>query len=202
MYQIEGARILLGGRRKGAARVLSLPRVARTVVLLGLDQPAHRHLLGDGRGRPAAVPGRGTLGFSPLAVRRHRRHLPGRGRARPAGQRLRRRPLERHKEVAGGRLRPLGGLQARPAGGRQRVRARSARSSLVDRIGKGIRTAPRDAMISLSSAPRRARHRVRRAPRDGHRRRDARPARSPSACWRMAPLALRLDLPRQLLLRA
>ena len=33
----------------------------------------------------------------------------------------------------------------------ERVRRRSARSILLDRTGKGLRTAPRDAMISLTA---------------------------------------------------
>ncbi len=48
---------------------------------------------------------------------------------------------------------------------------------LLDRAGKGIRTAPRDAMISLSTPQEPARRRVRRAPRARHR-----PARC-SARW-------------------
>ena len=55
--------------------------------------------------------------------------------------------------------------------------ARLSSIVVVDRIGKGIRTAPRDALISLSAAPREARDRIRRAPGARHSRRDAGAAR-------------------------
>ena len=45
---------------------------------------------------------------------------------------------------------------------------------VIDRLGKGLRTAPRDALISLSVPKERARHGVWRPPRDGCDGRDAR----------------------------
>ena len=47
---------------------------------------------------------------------------------------------------------------------------------MLDRAGKGLRTAPRDAMISLSSPQGGPRHGLRRAPGARHHRRAARPA--------------------------
>ncbi len=46
----------------------------------------------------------------------------------------------------------------------------------ADRTGKGLRTAPRDALISLSSTPENRGRAFRRTPRDGHGGRTARPA--------------------------
>ena len=89
----------------------------------------------------------------------------------------------RHKEVAVDGLRPLGGLQA--AAARPSARRVSAIGAIVllDRAGKGIRTAPRDAMISLSTP------RASSAPRSACTARWTRPARcsarcSPSRCSR------------------
>ena len=54
----------------------------------------------------------------------------------------------------------------------------------ADRLGKGIRTAPRDALISLTTRPQDLAVGVRGAPGDGHRRRAGRPAAGLSGFWR------------------
>ena len=73
---------------------------------------------------------------------------------------------------------------------------------MLDRIGKGIRTAPRDALISLTHAQGEARRRVRRAPRARHHRRDDRPARWRSAILAVAPFAFDAVFTGLALLRA
>ena len=76
--------------------------------------------------------------------------LPGRGGARAGGGRVPADRWRRHKELAITGYAPVGRVPfAHPAG-------RCAWSSItaiivVDRIGKGIRTAPRDALISQRS---------------------------------------------------
>ena len=174
--------------------------VPRTVVLLGLDQPVHRHLLGDGR-RPSC---RCTSSTS-AASRRWRSAsstasttAPPRWSAWPAASSATAAGATRRSRRPATASRPCASSCSPPSAPRCR---RSARSCCIDRIGKGIRTAPRDAMISLSTPERAARRRLRRAPRAGHDRRDDRPAaRLRPARARAA--GLRLDLPRQLLHRA
>ena len=148
MYQIEGARGLLGGRRKGAARVLGLPRVSRTVVLLGVVS-----LLTDVSSEMVATVLPlylvYTLGFSPLAFGVVDGLYQGAGALVRVASGFAADRWQRHKEVAG-----LGyGLSAI-----SRLGLLVASSTtwigaivLVDRTGKGIRSSPRDAMISLSS---------------------------------------------------
>ena len=96
-----------------------------------------------------------TLGFTPLQFG----VVDGYQRGAAALVQPRRRPLRRPAPAPQGgrdrRLRALGDLQARATSPSAARSPRSARSSFADRIGKGIRTAPRDAMISLSSRPRR-----------------------------------------------
>ena len=82
----------------------------------------------------------------------------------------------RHKEVATLGYGALGASASSACCAVGTACRRIGAAVLLDRIGKGIRTAPRDAMISLASAASAARHRVRRAPRDGHGRRDDRAA--------------------------
>ena len=202
MYQVQDSVALLRARRRFVvARHTGRPFVARTVVLLGLTS-----LVTDISSEmvSAVLPLylRHHARPQPAAVRRAQRRLPGRVGARADHLRLRRRPAA----AATARSRSLGyGLsaicQARPRCSRRHLRRRSARSSSLDRIGKGIRTAPRDAMISLSSQPEELGHGVRRAPRDGHLRRDDRPAAGLRAAGRHASRLPR-DLPHLVLLRA
>ena len=135
-------------------------------------QPADRRLLGDGGDGPAAVPG--------LLARRQPAGASGaidgtyRGAAAlvQVASGFTSDRWRRHKEVAG-----LGyGLSA--LGKVALVAAGNTIGGIgaivaVDRVGKGIRTAPRDALISLSSAKDEPRHLLRRAPGDGQRRGDA-----------------------------
>ena len=106
---------------------------------------------------------------------------------------------KRHKEVAalGYGLSAMSKLGLVAAGG---AVGPIAVFVMLDRIGKGIRTAPRDALISLSASPKALGHRVRRPPRDGHHRRHDRAAdgvRDPGA--RAAGVHVRL--PRLVLRR-
>ena len=117
-----------------------------------------------------------SLGVSPLALGAIDGTLPRRRRRRPGRQRL---PLGPLPPPQGGRRRFGYGLSA--VGKVALVAAGNTIGGIgaivaCDRIGKGIRTAPRDALISLSEHQGGARDRVRRAPGDGQRRRDARPA--------------------------
>ena len=112
-------------------------------------------------------------GFSPLRSA-HRRPLPGRDGAGAARQRLPRRPLAAPQGGRRRRLRPLRGLQAAAARGRDGVSAIGASCCRPRRQGHPHRAARRD---DLAIAPReQLGDRVRRAPRDRHRRRDARAA--------------------------
>ena len=151
MYQVQNSQTLVAVHRRLFTRGRTAPLVARTVMLLGLTS-----LLTDISSEMVSTVLPlylvYTLGFTPLAVRRHRRPLPGR-RARSSrlasgfvGDRLGAATRRSRR-----RLRPLRRLQARLRSRRAAPSARSRRSSCVDRTGKGIRTAPRDAMISLST---------------------------------------------------
>jgi MFS family permease len=149
VYQVSNASSMLRAHRRLLGRQSSGPRVSRTVVLLGLSSlftdisaemvvtvlPLYLVYVGQ---------------FSPVAfgfvdgIQRGAAALVGLASGF-AGDRFR-----RHKEVAG-----IGyGLSAIVKLGLATAgTALSAISALVliDRIGKGIRTAPRDAMISLST---------------------------------------------------
>ena len=91
-----------------------------------------------------------TLGFSPLQYGLVDGHLPGRHRARPPRRRLPRRPLGQHKLMAsiGYGLSAVCKLGLAVVGG---AWAGLSAIILLDRTGKGMRTAPRDAMISLTA---------------------------------------------------
>ena len=145
MYQVEAVRTLV----KPGSRARTGARVSRNVVLLGatsLLTDISSEMVGD---RPAAVR-RLRARRHAAAVRRARRPV-----QRRRGARARRRRVHRPTAASGTRRsrRPATGCRAvqlglllvgRPSGC-------SARSILLDRIGKGIRTAPRDALITLST---------------------------------------------------
>jgi MFS family permease len=149
VYQVSNASSVLRARRSLLGRQSSGPRVSRTVVLLGLtslftDISAEMvvtvlplYLVYVGQFSPVA------FGFVD-GIQRGAAALVGLASGF-LGDRFR-----RHKEVAG-----IGyGLSAIVKLGLATAgTALSAISALVliDRIGKGIRTAPRDAMISLST---------------------------------------------------
>jgi MFS family permease len=149
VYQVSNASSMLRAHRRLLGRQSSGPRVSRTVVLLGLtslftDISAEMvvtvlplYLVYVGQFSPVA------FGFVD-GIQRGAAALVGLASGF-AGDRFR-----RHKEVAG-----IGyGLSAIVKLGLATAgTALSAISALVliDRIGKGIRTAPRDAMISLST---------------------------------------------------
>ena len=149
MYQVSDVSSLLRARRHLFGRKRSGPEVSRTVVLLGLtslftDIAAEMvitvlplYLVYVGQFSPAA------FGFVD-GIQRGAAALVGLASGF-IGDRLR-----RHKEVAavGYGLSAIVKLGLAMAG-----TALSAISALVllDRIGKGIRTAPRDAMISLAT---------------------------------------------------
>lgn len=151
MYQVSSASSLLRARKRLLGREASGPKVSRTVVLLGLTSlftdissemvvtVLPLYLVYVGQFSPAA------FGFVD-GIQRGAAALVGLASGF-AGDRLR-----RHKEVAG-----IGyGLSAIVKIGLATAgTALSAISALVliDRIGKGIRTAPRDAMISMSTPP-------------------------------------------------
>ncbi|HWC26157.1 MAG TPA: MFS transporter, partial [Solirubrobacteraceae bacterium] len=149
MYEVSDASSLLRARRRLLSRRSSGPHVSRTVVLLGLtslftDVAAEMvvtvlplYLVYVGQFSPVA------FGFVD-GIQRGAAALVGLASGF-VGDRFR-----RHKEVAatGYGLSALVKLGLATAG-----TALSAISALVliDRIGKGIRTAPRDAMISLAT---------------------------------------------------
>lgn len=149
MYQVSDASSLLLARRRLFGRAVAGPRVSRTVVLLGLTS-----LFTDVASEMVATVLPLYLvyvgQFSPVAfgfidgLQRGAAALVGLASGF-AGDRWR-----RHKEVAatGYGLSAIVKLGLATAG-----TALSAITALVliDRIGKGIRTAPRDAMISLAT---------------------------------------------------
>ena len=120
------------------------------------------------------------------AVRHHRRPLPGRRRLRAPRRRLPRRPATQAQGRRHRRLRPVGGLQARAGGGRQRVRRDQRDHRLRPRRqGHAHRAARRDDLDVL--APRRTS-----GLRSASTARSTRPARcsarsSPSALLALAP---------------
>jgi MFS family permease len=151
VYQIEATSELLKGRRGLRSRARRWPRVSRNVVLLGLTS-----LFTDLSSEMVAtilplylVFG---LGLSPLQYGVVDGLYQGVAALVRVGGGLAGDRWRRHKEVAS-----LGyGLSAACKLGY--VAAGSALGSLssivvLDRIGKGIRTAPRDALISLSTVP-------------------------------------------------
>jgi MFS family permease len=148
MYQVESARTLL---KRGAARSFSGRGVGRTVVLLGLVS-----LLTDLSSEmvTTVLPlylvysvGLSPLQFGVVDGLNQGAAALVRVASGAVGDRL-----HRHKEVAvvGYGLSALVKPLLVAAGG-----AFSAITALiaVDRVGKGIRTAPRDALISLSTPP-------------------------------------------------
>src|SRR3954447_21348939 len=151
MYQVSDSTALLRGHRRLLSRAPSTPRVARTVVLLGLTS-----LVTDVSAEMVAAVLPLYLvaigGFTPLAygvidgLYQGATSIVGLA-AGFVGDRFR-----RHKDVAatGYGLSAVSKLLLATAG-----TALSAVGAivLVDRIGKGIRTAPRDTMISLSTPP-------------------------------------------------
>src|SRR6188472_548472 len=152
MYQVSDSAALLRGHRRLLARAPSAPRVGRTVVLLGLTS-----LLTDVSSEMvvAVLPLYLVYigGFTPLAFGL----IDGLYQGAAAlvgllsgfiGDRWR-----RHKDVAatGYGLSAVCKLGFATLG--TAVSAIGA-ITLVDRLGKGIRTAPRDAMISLSTPER------------------------------------------------
>jgi MFS family permease len=149
VYQVSSASSLLRARKRLLGREASGPKVSRTVVLLGLTSlftdissemvvtVLPLYLVYVGQFSPAA------FGFVD-GIQRGAAALVGLASGF-AGDRLR-----RHKELAsiGYGLSAIVKIGLATAG-----TALSAIGALVliDRIGKGIRTAPRDAMISLST---------------------------------------------------
>lgn len=151
MYQIQNAGQLLSGCRRLLSRRSRSPRVARTVVLLGITS-----LFTDISSEMVAtiLPLYlvFTLGFTPLQFG----VLDGIYQGSTALVRLAGGLVgdrwQRHKEVAasGYGLSAVCKLGLVAAGS-----SWAALSSIIllDRAGKGVRTAPRDALISLSSDP-------------------------------------------------
>jgi MFS family permease len=149
MYQVSDSTALLRAHRRLLSRAPATPRVARTVVLLGLTS-----LITDVSAEMVASVLPLYLiaigGFSPLAfglvdgVYQGATSLVGLAGGF-VGDRFR-----RHKDVAatGYGLSAVSKILLATAG-----TALSAVGAivLIDRIGKGIRTAPRDTMISLST---------------------------------------------------
>ena len=149
MYQIENTGYLVRTRTKSAAG--RRPRVARNVVLLGLVS-----LLTDISAEmvttvlPLYLVV--TLGMSPLSFGVIDGLYQGASAIVRIASGLVADRWRRHKEVAaaGYGLSALSKLGLLAVGG---ATGGIAAAILVDRTGKGIRTAPRDAMISLSCSP-------------------------------------------------
>jgi MFS family permease len=151
VYQVENSTALLQGHRRLLSRGRRTPRVSRTVVLLGLVS-----LLTDISAEmvstilPLYLVY--TLGFTPLQYGVVDGVYQGASALVRLVSGFTADRSRRHKEVAtvGYGLSAVCKLGLVLAGG-----AFSAIGALVllDRTGKGIRTAPRDAMISLSSSP-------------------------------------------------
>jgi hypothetical protein len=185
-----------GRGERGAADRPASRRVHRPAA--GPGQPHHRPLAGDGRGRPAALP---RLPGRPHAVpaRAGRRSLPGRERGPAARRRPRRRPARPLQGGRGGRLRRVGGLQARADRRRRRLAGDDRRAAgRPARQGHPHRAARRaDLALEHEGG---ARALLRRAPRAGYRR---------GAAWAAGrvhpagadPERLQLDLLRVLLHR-
>ena len=155
MYQVESAQVVL--RRKEAASEagsrVKHPRARRAHGHPARrHQPADRHLLGDGRDDPADL--------HRLRPRRRRRCSSA---SSTASTRARRRscgcwPASRPTARAATRRWPWPATRSPPSASwaccsSARAWRRSSAVVYADRIGKGIRTAPRDALISLSAHP-------------------------------------------------
>ena len=110
----------------------------------------HRPVAGNGDGDSAPLPD-GPAGHRRARLRDHRGGVPGVDGARASAGRCRGRPPGPVQGGRGGRLRPLGGMQTRSPQASAGAWAPTTAFLLVDRLGKGIRTAPRDALISLSA---------------------------------------------------
>src|SRR6185437_6411023 len=110
----------------------------------------HRHLLGVGERYPAAVSDRGGRS-RPAGLRLHRRHLPGRQRAGPdpGGWLADRGDHPKWVAFFGYGLSAITRLALIPAAGLASITT----VITVDRLGKGVRTAPRDALITAASDP-------------------------------------------------
>ena len=190
MYQVEASKALLKPRLWARHSLASAGAAQRGHA--GHGQPAHRRLLGDGRDRPAALPGL-LARRQPARLRRDRRHLPRRRGPGPGRQRLRLRPLAPPQGGRRARLRALG-ASARWRWSPPATRsAGSARSSPSTGSARGSARRPRDALISLSSAKDEPGDLLRRAPGDGQRRGDARAAgRLRHPLRRAGPLRRRL----------
>ena len=176
MYSVQDAaslfksqKRLLTGRKGGPAGAT----VGTTGPAARPGQPADRHLLRDGHDGAADLPGhrsaspRCSTASSTACSRAPRRWCASAAATSPTadgaeGGRHRGLRRLRHLQVVlvavGGAFGAIGAVV------------------VMDRIGKGIRTAPRDAMISLDVAQGGPRRRVRRAPRARHHRRDDRAA--------------------------
>ena len=160
MYQVSTPTAVLRGHRRLLSRgAVGHPRPPHRRAARA-HEPAHRHLVGDGRDRAAALP-RLRRRLLAARLRRHRRPLQRRDGDRPARERLHRRPLAAPQGGRGVRLRALGDLQA--AAGRRRhrgVRDRRGRAARPRRQGDPHRAARRDdlavARRRSSSAPRSA----------------------------------------------
>ena len=147
----QGRADAAGGRAGRPARSSRPGPDRRDRAGAGHRQPAHRHLVGVGCRRATAV------------------HHPG-GRARPAGFRLYRRPVPGRQRGGPDRRWPLGrpfgpaevggaspGTRCPPSPGSGCSSASGfwAITSVVavDRLGKGLRTGPRDSLIATASEP-------------------------------------------------
>ena len=190
MYNVQDSSALVAGHRALLRPRAAGLRVPRTVVLLGLTS-----LLTDISSEAVAAVLPLYLvyaaGFSPLALGVIDGLYRGAAAITALASGFWADRRKRHKEVAtlGYGLSAVTKLGLVAAGG---AVAPIAVFVMLDRIGKGIRTAPRDALISLSASPQDARDRVRRPPGDGHHRRHARAAdgvRDParSRRWRSHP---------------
>ena len=172
MYQVEASKALLKPRlwARRSARL----RVPRNVVMLGMVS-----LLTDVSSEMVATVLPlylvFTLGASPLVLGAIDGTYRGAAALVQVASGFVSDRWRRHKEVAGAGygLSALGKVALVAAGN---TIGGIGAIVAVDRVGKGIRTAPRDALISLSSTQGRPRHLLRRAPGDGQRRRDAGPA--------------------------
>ena len=152
----------------------------------GRREPAHRRLLGDGQRGPAALPDRRRSGWacSPTASSTASTRASARSSGSPAGTSATGGDHPKWVAVVGY---GVSALSRHGDAARRTTFAAITAVVTADRLGKGLRTAPRDALIADASDPAHARPLVRRAPDARHHRRGASARWSRSRCWPAVP---------------
>ncbi len=162
-------------------RVSSLPRNVFAISLVSLLNDASSEII-----YPMLPPS--SRSRSARRAEGHRHHR-GRRRVGLKPPQTLLRLLQRQDGAAqgDGRLRLRVGERDAPAAGLRDEWSQVLAVRFADRVGKGVRSAPRDAMIADAAAAHRARTRLRLPPRDGSRGRGARAAHRPRPALASSP---------------